>query len=35
MSIVEKIQYSDEFLSEENIASNINILWGKAIPILQ
>jgi len=35
MSIVEKIQYSDEFLSEKNIASNINILWGKAIPILQ
>lgn len=35
MSVVEKIQYSDEFLSEENIASNINILWGKAIPILQ
>lgn len=35
MSIVEKIQYSDEFLSKKNIASNINILWGKAIPILQ
>lgn len=35
MSVVEKIQYSDEFLSEKNIASNINILWGKAIPILQ
>lgn len=35
MSVVEKIQYSDEFLSEENIANNINILWGKAIPILQ
>lgn len=35
MSVVEKIQYSDEFLSEENIASNINVLWGKAIPILQ
>lgn len=35
MSIVEKIQYPDEFLSEENIASNINVLWGKAIPILQ
>lgn len=34
MSIVEKIQYSDDFLSEENIANNINILWGKAIPIL-
>lgn len=35
MSVVERIQYSDEFLSEENIANNINILWGKAIPILQ
>lgn len=35
MSIVEKIQYADEFLKEENIAKNINILWGKAIPILQ
>lgn len=35
MSVVEKIQYSDEFLSEENISSNINVLWGKAIPILQ
>lgn len=35
MSVVEKIQYSDEFLSKENIANNINILWGKAIPILQ
>jgi len=35
MSVVEKIQYSDEFLSEKNIDSNINILWGKAIPILQ
>lgn len=35
MSIVEKIQYSDEFLSEENISNNINILWGRAIPILQ
>ena len=34
MSVVEKIQYPDEFLSEENIANNINILWGKAIPIL-
>ncbi len=34
MSIVEKIQYSDDFLSEQNIANNINILWGKAIPIL-
>lgn len=35
MSVVEKIQYPDEFLEEENIASNINVLWGKAIPILQ
>lgn len=35
MSIVEKIQYQDDFLSEENIDSNINILWGKMLPILQ
>ena len=35
MSVVEKIQYSDEFLKEKNISNNINILWGKAIPILQ
>lgn len=35
MSVVEKIQYSEEFLSEENIANNINVLWGKALPILQ
>ncbi len=35
MSTVEKIQYSDEFLSEENIESNINVLWGKVLPILQ
>lgn len=35
MAVVEKIQYSEEFLKEENIANNINILWGKAIPILQ
>lgn len=33
MSAVEKIQYSDDFLDEKNIASNINILWGKALPI--
>lgn len=33
--VVEKIQYSDDFLSEENIANNINVLWGKALPILQ
>ena len=32
--LVEKIQYSDEFLEEENIANNINILWGKVLPIL-
>ena len=35
MSVVEKIQYSDEFLDEVNIANNINTLWGKALPILQ
>ena len=35
MSVVEKIQYSDEFLDEANIANNINTLWGKVIPILQ
>lgn len=35
MSIVEKIQYSEEFLKETNIANNINILWGKVLPILQ
>jgi SPP1 family phage portal protein len=34
MSVVEKIQYSDEFISEGNIAKNINVLWGKALPIL-
>ena len=33
MSAVEKIQYPDEFLNEDNIAQNINVLWGKAIPI--
>lgn len=32
--IVEKIQYSNEFLKEENIDKNINVLWGKALPIL-
>ena len=31
---VEKIQYKNEFLSEENIRENINTLWGKALPIL-
>ncbi len=35
MSVVERIQYSDEFLDKKNISNNINILWGKAIPILQ
>lgn len=35
MSVVEKIQYSEDFLDEKNIANNINILWGKALPILQ
>lgn len=34
MSVVEKIQYSEEFLNEKNIAKNINVLWGKALPIL-
>lgn len=34
MSLVEKIQYQDEFLSEQNINENIDILWGKALPIL-
>ena len=34
MSVVEKIQYQDDFISEENINSNINIIWGKALPIL-
>ena len=33
MSGIKKIQYSEKFLSEENIDKNINILWGKAIPI--
>lgn len=32
--LVEKIQYSDNFLNETNINKNINILWGKALPIL-
>lgn len=35
MSVVEKIQYSEDFLDENNIANNINVLWGKALPILQ
>ena len=33
--MIEKIQYSNDFLNEENIGNNINILWGKALPILQ
>lgn len=33
MSFVEKIQYKDEFLSQENINQNISILWGRALPI--
>lgn len=28
------IQYQDNFLSKEKIDNNINILWGKALPIL-
>jgi len=35
MAVVEKIQYTSDFLKEEKIKDNINILWGKAIPILQ
>ena len=35
MSIVEKIQYSEDFLIEQNIANNINVLWGKVFPILE
>lgn len=34
MDTIERIQYQDDFLSEKNINSNINILWGKALPIL-
>ena len=33
MDIIEKIQYQDDFLSKENINNNINVLWGKALPI--
>ena len=29
------LQYQNEFLSEENIDNNINILWGALIPILE
>lgn len=33
--MIEKLQYSNDFLSEENIGDNINVLWGRALPILQ
>lgn len=33
MDIVERIQYQDDFISEENINGNINTLWGKVLPI--
>ena len=33
MSFIEKVQYKDELLNEENINQNISILWGKALPI--
>lgn len=29
------LQYQDEFISEENIDNNINLLWGALIPILE
>ena len=32
---VERIQYQNDFLLEENIDKNIDILWGKALPIFQ
>ena len=32
--VQKRIQYKDDFLSETNINNNINILWGKALPIL-
>lgn len=32
---IEKIQYQDNFLKEENINKNINVLWGKMLPIIQ
>ena len=34
MNNIEKIQYQDDFLKEENIDNNISILWGRALPIL-
>lgn len=33
MGIVERIQYQKEFLKEEELDKNINILWGKVLPI--
>lgn len=30
-----KIQYQDSFLAEENIKSNIDVLWGDALPIFR
>ena len=34
MDIVERVQYQEDFINEDNINSNINILWGKVLPIL-
>ena len=34
MDLIERIQYQDNFLKEENIDNNISILWGRALPIL-
>ena len=34
MDIIERIQYQDNFLKEENIDNNISVLWGRALPIL-
>lgn len=33
MGVIEKIEYQDDFVNEENINNNINILWGRALPI--
>ena len=33
MNTVERIQYQEEFLKEEELDKNINILWGKVLPI--
>lgn len=30
---IKRLQYREDFLSEDNIDKNINILWGNAIPI--